>query len=63
MAHSVSKRLTRLRKITGLSQPQIAAQVGVNQSTVSRWESGAATPVGLYLASLERLFAEHGVKA
>lgn len=32
------------RKRLGLSQAAIAAQIGVNQATVSRWESGDLTP-------------------
>jgi len=32
------------RKRLGLSQAAIAAKIGVNQATVSRWESGELTP-------------------
>lgn len=32
------------RKRLGLSQAAIAAKIGVNQATVSRWESGDLTP-------------------
>lgn len=32
------------RKRLGLSQAAIAATIGVNQTTVSRWESGTLVP-------------------
>lgn len=32
------------RKRLGLSQAAIAAQIGVNQTTLSRWEHGHLTP-------------------
>ena len=57
----ISKRLKTLRERTGMSQPQIADKLCVNQSTVSRWERGSAAPTGLYLGMLERLFRRHKV--
>lgn len=56
MAKNISKRLKRLRKETGDSQAELAARLGVQQSTVSRWERGSSTPAGLYLATLNKLF-------
>ena len=39
------KNLERLRKAAGLTQAQLAELVGVDQATVSRWESGERWPM------------------
>jgi transcriptional regulator with XRE-family HTH domain len=36
--------MQRQRKFLGMSQEELAAALGVKQSTVSRWESGDAAP-------------------
>lgn len=41
---SFGKRLRRQRRALGLKQLVIAHGVGVNQTTVSRWEAGQQTP-------------------
>lgn len=39
-----SEKLMRLRRKAGLSQEQLADQLGVTRQSVSKWESGAAMP-------------------
>ena len=34
------RRLVRIRRALGMQQKALAAEFGVNQSEVSRWESG-----------------------
>ncbi|MEV0700163.1 helix-turn-helix transcriptional regulator [Saccharopolyspora sp. NPDC050389] len=38
------RSLRQLRQAAGLSQPQLARRVPVDQSTLSRWENGRSTP-------------------
>ena len=39
------ERIRELRKLRGLSQEELARIVGVERSTVSKWETGEAKPV------------------
>lgn len=38
------ERIRELRKLRGLSQEELARIVGVERSTVSKWETGEAKP-------------------
>lgn len=44
MTSSVGRRLEAARGAAGLSQPQIAAAIGVKQQQVSSWEHGTRIP-------------------
>lgn len=41
---SFAKRLLRLRRAMGVKQLSLAHEMGVDQTTVSRWEAGRQTP-------------------
>lgn len=47
-----------IRKMLKLTQPELARQVGVDVSTVWRWENGFAKVGGPARALLERIKAE-----
>jgi DNA-binding XRE family transcriptional regulator len=51
---SVGTRMRRLRAATGLSQIAFAERLGINQSTVSKWETGVQEPM---LDHVQRLAA------
>ena len=51
-----SEKLMALRRREGLSQEQLADQLGVTRQSVSKWEGGAATPELVKLISLSELF-------
>lgn len=48
------QRIKALRERMGLNQTDFAKEVGVDQSTLSLWESGGRSPVGQRV--LQRLF-------
>lgn len=48
-----------VREKIGMTQVQFAEALGVEQSTVSRWEAGSA-PSGDTLLAMIRLGREHG---
>lgn len=41
---NISERIQHLRKSKGISQEELADQVGVSRQAVSKWESGQSTP-------------------
>lgn len=40
----LAERIQNLRKIKGLSQEDLAGEIGVSRQAVSKWESGQSTP-------------------
>ena len=52
-----SEKLQRLRKARGLTQEQLAEQLFVSRTAVSKWESGKGYPNLDSLQGLSRLFA------
>ena len=45
-------RIVEYRTAKGLSQGQLALRIGVDQTTIARWESGERRPLGLRLKAL-----------
>lgn len=45
MADELSKRILAARRSAGMNQADFARAIGVNQATVSRWESGAVPDI------------------
>lgn len=62
VTNSLSEQIKTLRKTRGWTQLLLAEKLGVEQSTVSRWESGQSRPVGVYLMFVERLLAGKRVR-
>lgn len=48
--------LVERRKAAGLTQTQVSKKVGVNQGTVSSWETGVYFPALKYRKKLARLY-------
>ena len=53
-----AERLVRHRTSIGLSQEQAARRVGVDPSTLARWERGEREPEGSYATSAERFLKQ-----
>jgi len=52
-----------VRTELGLSQAQLAELLGIDQSSISNWETGKTKPSGPSRMLLQRLLAEHRVAA
>lgn len=46
--------------MTGLTQEQFAARLGVTYNTVNRWERGRMQPSPLALKQIEQILSEQG---
>jgi transcriptional regulator with XRE-family HTH domain len=58
-AETISQKLTRYRTAQGISQEKVAKQLGIDESTLARWERGDRTPTGLYRKLVEKLLSDH----
>jgi len=56
----VSQLIRELRQRRGITQEQLAAQIGVVFSTLNRWERGHANPFPLGLSRIQALLLEMG---
>lgn len=52
----LSDNILQFRKALGLSQEQLAEQIGVSRQSISKWETGQSTPDLDKLLALSRLF-------
>lgn len=65
---TLPERLTKLRKLAGLSQEEVADKLEVTRQTVSKWETGQSSPdldkvlplCGLYNVTPDELLHEGG---
>ena len=53
---ALPEKLYTLRKKNGLSQEQLAEQLGVSRQAISKWESGTATPETEKLLAISNYF-------
>ncbi|ODH02424.1 XRE family transcriptional regulator [Nostoc sp. KVJ20] len=56
----VGKLIRELRLLTGLTQEQFAATLGVTYPTINRWENGRAKPSPLAMEKIETQLHEMG---
>ncbi len=53
---ALSEKLYVLRKKSGLSQEQLAEQLGVSRQAISKWESGVSSPESNKLIAISNYF-------
>ncbi|WP_051470220.1 helix-turn-helix domain-containing protein [Fischerella sp. PCC 9605] len=56
----VGRLIRELRLLTGLTQEQFAATLGVTYPTINRWENGRAKPSPLAMQKIEAQLQEIG---
>lgn len=54
--NNLSKNLSLLRRVSGLSQEKAAEAVGVTRQALAKWESGETTPDVLHSDALAELY-------
>ena len=52
----IGNRLNQLRKLSGMTQEQLAEKLSVSRQTVSRWETGGALPDLESIVKISRIF-------
>ena len=51
---TTGEKIREARKKRGLTQQQLADELGVHRVTVVRWESGAREPMAVVIRAIER---------
>ncbi len=52
----VADRIKRLREQYGITQSELAKQLGITRSSVNAWEMGISTPSTQYIVELASIF-------
>ena len=53
-----AEQLVQDRKIRGLSQKEMARSLGIDPSTLARWERGEREPTGMFLSRVQRFLID-----
>jgi transcriptional regulator with XRE-family HTH domain len=59
----IAQFVREVRVLTGLTQEQFAARLGVAYSSVSRWETGRGIPSPLAMQKIEGMLQQMGDRA
>lgn len=57
MEYIIGSGIRELRREKGLSQPQLAAAIGVSNGVISHWENGVNEPKASYIIALCKFFS------
>ena len=61
-ANTVAEKLVRQRTSLGLSQKESAERLGVDPSTLAKWERGEREPTGVFVARVKRFLGDEGTQ-
>ncbi len=53
----IADKIKTLREANGMTQNEIARQLGITRSSVNAWEMGISIPSTMYIVELAQLFA------
>lgn len=52
----IAQRIKKLRELKGMTQTELAKQLGITRSSVNAWEMGISVPSTQYVVELSQLF-------
>lgn len=52
----IAQRIKKLRELKGMTQAELAKQLGITRSSVNAWEMGISVPSTQYVVELSQLF-------
>lgn len=52
----IGKKIKKLRKTSGITQADLARELGITRSSVNAWEMGVSLPSTIYVIELARIF-------
>ena len=53
----IADKIKTLREANGMTQNEVARQLGITRSSVNAWEMGISIPSTMYIVELAQLFA------
>jgi transcriptional regulator with XRE-family HTH domain len=59
LGDTIGERIVNFRRARSLSQKDFARQIGVDPTTLARWERGDRKPVGLFLSAVLAVIEEN----
>lgn len=52
----IGKKIKKLRKMSGITQADLARELGITRSSVNAWEMGVSLPSTMFVIKLSQIF-------
>lgn len=52
----IGKKIKKLRKTSGITQAELARELGITRSSVNAWEMGVSLPSTMFVIKLAQIF-------